>query len=99
MFQIAVCNDEKIIAQDIENMIKKILPKCDISKYFSGRDLLESCLKFDIIFLDIQMENMNGIETAREIRRRDIDTIIIFITGIKEYVFEAFDVAAFHYLT
>jgi len=44
------------------------------------------------------MENMNGIEMAREIRRREEDTIIIFITGIKEYVFEAFDVSAFHYL-
>ena len=81
MLRIAVCDDEKIISQQIENMIKKFLPKCNISKYLSGNDLLESCLKFDIIFLDIQMEN-----------------IIIFITGVKEYVFEAFDVSAFHYL-
>ncbi len=98
MLRIAVCDDEKIIAQQIENMIKKCLPECNISKYFSGNDLLKSCIKFDIIFLDIQMENMNGIETAREIRRRENDTVIIFITGIKEYVFEAFDVSAFHYL-
>jgi len=98
MLRIAVCDDERIIAQQIEDMIKKFLPECNISKYLSGNDLLESCLKFDIIFLDIQMENVNGIETAREIRRREEDTVIIFITGIKEYVFEAFDVSAFHYL-
>jgi len=98
MLQIAVCDDEKIITQRIEDMIRKILPECNISKYLSGNDLLESRSKFDIILLDIRMENMNGMETAREIRRHEEDTVIIFITGIKEYVFEAFDVSAFHYL-
>jgi len=98
MFQIAVCDDEKIIIQQIEDMIKRILPECNISKYLSGKDLLKSCIRFDIVFLDIQMENMNGIETAKELRKQEEDNIIIFITGIKEYVFEAFDVSAFHYL-
>ena len=98
MFQIAVCDDEKIIVRQIGDMIKDILPNCNISQYLSGGDLLESYVKFDIIFLDIQMENMSGIETAKELRNRGEDTIIIFITGVKEYVFQAFDVAAFHYL-
>ena len=44
------------------------------------------------------MEGTNGIETAKKLRERDGDTILIFITAIREYVFEAFDVAAFHYL-
>ena len=44
------------------------------------------------------MEGTDGIETAKRLRQRDEDTILIFITGIREYVFEAFDVAAFHYL-
>ena len=48
MLRIAVCDDEKIISQQIEDMIKKFLPECNISKYLSGNDLLESCLKFDI---------------------------------------------------
>ena len=98
MFQIAVCDDEKLIVRQIGDMIKDILPNCNISQYLSGGDLLESYVKFDIIFLDIQMENMSGIETAKELRNRGEDTIIIFITGVKEYVFQAFDVAAFHYL-
>lgn len=98
MFQIAVCDDEKTIAIQIAEMIKDILPDCNISKYLSGEDLLESYIKFDIIFLDIQMENMSGIEIAKELRKRGENTIIIFITGVKEYVFQAFDVAAFHYL-
>jgi DNA-binding LytR/AlgR family response regulator len=44
------------------------------------------------------MEGTNGIETAKKLRERDEDTILIFITAILEYVFEAFDVAAFYYL-
>ena len=44
------------------------------------------------------MDGTDGIETAKKLRERDEDTILIFITAIREYVFEAFDVAAFHYL-
>ena len=51
-----------------------------------------------MIFLDIQMEGRNGIETARAIRECDRKVVIVFVTAMREYVFEAFDVAAFHYL-
>lgn len=44
------------------------------------------------------MDGINGIDTAKTLREKKEETVIIFITGIKEYVFEAFDVAAFHYL-
>ena len=44
------------------------------------------------------MEGTDGIGTAKKLGERDEDTILIFITGIREYVFQAFDVAAFHYL-
>ncbi len=44
------------------------------------------------------MEGMGGIEAARNLRQWNVDTVLVFITGIKEYVFEAFDMSAFHYL-
>lgn len=98
MLRIAICDDEQEINNQISNMIKKYLLDSEIVCYLSGKDLLSVSQKFDIIFLDIQMEGLNGIETAKNIRKCDDNVIIIFITGIKEYVFEAFDVAAFHYL-
>ena len=66
--------------------------------FSSGEDLLNTTYHFDIIFLDIQMEGINGMETARRLRNQKEEVILIFISGFKEYVFEAFDVSAFHYL-
>ena len=44
------------------------------------------------------MDGMNGIEAARSLRERQDEIVLIFITGIKEYVFDAFDLYAFQYL-
>ena len=63
-----------------------------------GEELLKAGRGYDIVFLDIQMDGMNGIDTARALRQNAENTVLIFITGVKEYVFDAFDVAAFHYL-
>lgn len=52
----------------------------------------------DILFLDIQMPGRNGMEIAEELRKQHKDTILIFVTALSEYVYEAFDVGAFHYL-
>ena len=98
---IAICDDEKAIREQIKELIEKmgVCPEL----YETGDSLLAAGKQFDIVFLDIQMEGTNGIETAKKLRERSAlkgaeDTILIFITAIREYVFEAFDVAAFHYL-
>lgn len=98
MLNIAVCDDEKVIAGQIRDMIKRHLPDSEVEEFLAGKDLLSAKNAFDIFFLDIQMEQLNGIEVARELREHDENAVIVFITGIKEYVFAAFDVAALHYL-
>lgn len=95
---VAICDDEQVICEQIENLIKKEKPNCQIILFSSGEDLLNTTYHFDIIFLDIQMEGINGMETARRLRNQKEEVILIFISGFKEYVFEAFDVSAFHYL-
>ena len=91
-------DDEEIIRQQIHGFIKKQKPESEISDFSTGEGLLAAKADFDIIFLDIQMEGMGGIEAARILRQRNVDAVLVFITGIREYVFEAFDVSAFHYL-
>lgn len=98
MLKIAVCDDEPTFVQEIGSRIKEYLPDCMIRGFLFSEDLLSQSDAFDIYILDIQMEKMNGIETAKKLRELDEESIIIFITGAKEYVFDAFDVAALHYL-
>ena len=96
--EIAICDDEKNIREQIAELVEMQGAGCRIRQFSTGKELLAEKRHFDIIFLDIQMEGKNGIETARELRRYDERAVIIFVTVVKEYVFEAFDVSAFHYL-
>lgn len=98
---IAVCDDEKILREQLQELLWNQEMSCKIESvdsYETGSGLLAARKRYDIIFLDIQMEGMNGIETARMLRKRNEEAVLIFVTGLKDYVFEAFDVAAFHYL-
>ena len=98
LIRIAIVDDEKVIREQIKNLIEKKQTESIIDTYSSGEELLMDEKCHDIVFLDIQMDGMNGIDTARALRQKTEDTVLIFITGVKEYVFDAFDVAAFHYL-
>lgn len=91
-------DDEKAIREHICRLIKRQKPESRIKVYATGEELLASGAFFDIVFLDVRMGGMNGIETARRLRERQEDTVLIFITGIREYVFDALDLYAFQYL-
>ena len=96
--RIAICDDEKNIRELIRNKVVKQYPEAEIFFFSSGEELLLSDIHIDILFLDIQMSGRDGMETARELRQRDKNVFIIFVTAVEEYVFQAFDVGAFHYI-
>lgn len=96
--RIAVCDDEKEIRDMFAQEIGKLYPEADLSLYQSGEELLLSGGEPDILLLDIQMPGKNGMETAKELRRKNKKAIIIFVTALDDFVFQAFDVGAFHYL-
>ena len=96
--QIAVCDDEKEIRALFTQQIRKLYPGAGLLLYESGEELLLSDEEPDILLLDIQMPGKNGMETAKELRRKNKQVIIIFVTALDDFVFEAFDVGAFHYL-
>lgn len=96
--RIAICDDEKNIRELIKGKIANQYPNANIIFYNSGEELLLSDEHIDILFLDIQMSGKNGMETARELRKKDKSVIIIFVTAAEEYVFQAFDVGAFNYI-
>ena len=96
--RIAVCDDEKEIRDMFAEKIERLYPGADLSLYRSGEELLLSDKEPDILLLDIQMPGKNGMETAKELRRKNKKAIIIFVTALDDFVFQAFDVGAFHYL-
>lgn len=104
MVKIAVCDDEENQVEALKNMIERNLRIKDIEykifKFNSGEKMIPFISEFDICFLDIKMgkNNLTGIEIAKKIREVSERVIIIFITGYEDYVFDAFDVRAFHYI-
>ena len=102
MLNISICEDEKIQADELEKMIKEKLNSINIDysiqKFSSGEELLSGYKDTDIIFLDIKMSKLSGMDTARKIREIDKNVEIIFTTALQEYVFEAYEVRAFRYL-
>ena len=96
--RIAVCDDETEIRDMLRDRICKFCPEADIETFQSGETLLEGKNQPDILFLDIRLPDMDGMEAARKLRRKNKRMILIFVTAVEEYVFQAFDVGAFHYL-
>ena len=72
-YKIAVCDDEQIFIDDAVAKLKEQSEHCEISEYTSGEELLNSPLEFNIIFLDIEMTGINGINTAFLLRERKYD--------------------------
>ena len=102
MIHIAICDDEPCMSDALRQMVSAFFCGKNIdtmiTQYTSGEQLLRSQKKIDILFLDIQMGGVSGMETAKKLRRRKFKGFLIFITVLREMVFDAFEVQAFDYL-
>lgn len=99
MIKIAICDDDLITLNHTKEIIESYKEKdLQIYSYKSGEELLECEGKFDIIFLDIDMDGINGIEAAKRIRVYDKKVKIIYVTNYTDYTSSAFSVHAFGYL-
>lgn len=97
--KIAVCDDEILFVNTVRQWLSE-LPKAffEVSCFTDGLSLLESPETFDLIFLDIDMPSINGIETAERLRKKDKQVKIIYLTSYTDYLTDAFKVHAFGYL-
>lgn len=101
MRRIAICDDEKKIVDFIDKECREFYKKnkvYEISKFYSGEDLIESNEHFDIIFMDMEMKMLNGLETAQEIRKTQIDTLIIVVSGYEKYKMDCYSIQAFEFI-
>ena len=101
---IAICDDDKKLLKDFRHLIEIHMDltgiNYHITEFTSGEELLEYKNKKDIhlLFLDIKMGSVDGMETARQLRKSGKKMLIIFVTAYPDFVFQGYEVQAFHYI-
>ena len=105
MLNIAVCDDEAVEIEYLVSLVQqwaKVNEKSvNILRFGSAEEFLfkyEDDKSIDILLLDIQMKEMDGIRLAQKIRETDKNIQIVFITGFPDYISRGYDVSALHYL-
>lgn len=103
MIKIAICEDEKsqqdLLETYIKNIFKGISLQYKLYIFASGEEILDNYTNdFDIVLLDIKLGGVNGMNTARYIRKLDNKVEFIFITSLIDYVLEGYEVRAYRYL-
>lgn len=100
--RIAICDDEKLFTSDFTAMIRNLYPSLDMTvDEFSGGKALLDCFQaepYDLVFLDIEMPEMDGIALAGRLREQDEDVTIVFLTGHTEYAIKGYGFNVLRYL-
>ncbi len=101
--RIAVCDDEEKYRVELKSLLDRLgsAYDYDIDTFSNGNWLLRECEKdpYDLVFLDIEMPEIDGISLARKLRAKHEKLNIVFLTGHVEYAIEGYEVNALRYLT
>lgn len=102
MVKIAICDDERQIINDYSKIINDYLYEknivCAVDGFSDGKSFLQIYNEYDIVFLDYDLPDINGIDIAKNIREKDGRIMIVFLTAYAEHVFDSFHVDTFRYL-
>lgn len=105
MIRIAICDDETEARDILRFQLEKVLyeESEEIVYEFSGGNSAVRWLEkhpgeIDLLFLDVEMPDKNGMETARQIREFNRELMIVFVTGYRDYVFDGYRVGALDYV-
>lgn len=103
MVRIAIVEDEKPVRQQLEEYIRRYEEESgerfELTLFSDGDEIThEYKAVYDIIFLDIQMERVDGMKAAEQIRRWDSDVVIIFITNMANYAIRGYAVDAMDFI-
>lgn len=105
MVDIAICDDDLTFTSLIEDLVlnlgKKYSQDINVDIFFSGRLLTEHIKKgrrYNLIYLDIEMAEKNGVDVAHDIRLFDKNVLIIYVTNHESFAKEAFEVSAYRFI-
>ncbi|WP_235839288.1 LytR/AlgR family response regulator transcription factor [Clostridium sp. Marseille-P2415] len=106
MLRIAICDDDTAFAVSLENAViqegRCMGIQAETNVFSDGETLLASMrygYRYEMIFIDIEMEHVNGIDAARCIREIDRSVLIIYVSGYDQYLKELFEVEPFRFLS
>jgi len=102
--RIAACDDNELVALDLKKMIIAVgkdekIEINEVDVFISGKSLIEKINLYDVVFLDIEMPEMNGIDLGKKINVLNPNCKIIIATGNVSYFKEAFQIKALRYIT
>lgn len=100
----AICDDDADMRHTIKLYIKEYfkenhLGKSDITEFSSGEELLDDESYYDIIFIDVEMNGISGINASRRLSKRSRHTLFIIITAYNDYLDEAMRIQAFRFIS
>lgn len=105
MIRCAVCDDEKVIVKQITELLESLLKeRClvsEVREYTNSRELyfdIYDDVFFDIVFLDIEMPDLNGFEIAKILKEKQPECLVIFLTSFRQYAIDAFELEIFRYI-
>ena len=95
-----LAEERELLKTRLEKQLQRRNVQADLLEYAGGEDFLEAVKAepFTVVFLDIYMTGMNGIETAKQLRRLDTRCLLVFTTTSTDHALEGFQVRALHYL-
>jgi DNA-binding LytR/AlgR family response regulator len=102
MLKIAIVDDEQSVIGEIQNIVtsffKEINKDIDIFCFTSGEEIVSYHHSYDLIFLDIQMQGMDGIDTAMELRKTDKKAVMFYVTSYGSEIARSFSVHPFAFI-
>lgn len=103
MITIAICDDETSVRKDLAGKLEQYAQETGtelrVLQFSAGEELLESYKpEIDLIFLDIEMQVMDGVTAAKKIRGMDERVGIIFLTSYTKYALRGYTVGAMNYI-
>lgn len=100
--KIAICDDDRTYVDEIKRVINTLLyneiTDFEIDTYYNSQEIYSSTTKYDIAFLDIEMQPYTGIEVAEKLKNINPYIIIFIITSYDKYLDEAMDLNVFRYI-
>ncbi len=102
IMRIAIVDDEQLAIESLKSNLIEIETELDeklqIFSYRNGSEFLKSKIRYNMVFLDIEMPEINGIQIAKEIRKNDSNVQIVYVTYYRQYWRNAYKVHAFQYI-